>query len=421
MRCKAVIEAVFRQEAGRIVASLIRLSASFDLAEEALQDAFASALVSWPERGIPANPGAWVTAVAHRKLIDRARRQTRQMEKQAALLHEAKSAALDEDVSADEMSVTYPDDRLRLIFTCCHPALNREAQVALTLRTLGGLTTSELAHAFLMSEPTVAKRLVRAKQKIRDANIPYEVPSAQVLPERLESVQVVLYLIFNEGYTASAGERLIRNDLCGEAIRLTRILCELMPDEPENLALLALMLLHDSRRNARIDLAGRLVTLEEQDRSLWDCGEISEGVVLVEQALRLGPVGPYHLQAAIAAVHANARTAGATDWAQIAALYDELMKISPSPVVALNRAVAIALSESLEKGLSLIEEIGSSGALEEYYLYHAARADILRRLQHREESMKAYRRALALTRNAAEQEYLNRRLAGPSMPTGRTG
>ena len=412
---KAMAEAVFRQEAGRILASLIRLSASFDLAEEALQDAFASALVYWPVRGIPANPGAWVTAVAHRKLIDYARRQSRQMEKQAALQHEAKSAALDEDVTADEMSVTYPDDRLRLIFTCCHPALNQEAQVALTLRTLGGLTTSEIAHAFLMSEPTVAKRLVRAKQKIRDANIPYEIPSAQVLPQRLESVQVVIYLIFNEGYAATAGERLIRNDLCGEAIRLTRTLCELMPDEAENLALLALMLLHDSRRNARIDREGRLVTLEEQDRSLWDYGEICEGVGLVEQALRLGPIGTYQLQAAIAAVHANARTAGATDWAQIAALYDDLMKISPSPVVALNRAVAIALSESLEKGLSLIEEIGSSGALEEYYLYHAARADILRRLQHREESMEAYSRALALTRNAAEQEYLKRRLAAPTI------
>lgn len=408
---KAIAEAVFRQEAGRILASLIRLSASFDLAQEALQDAFASALVYWPVRGIPANPGAWVTAVAHRKLIDYARRQTRQMEKQAALLHEAKAGALDEDVSADEMSVTYPDDRLRLIFTCCHPALNREAQVALTLRTLGGLTTSEIAHAFLMSEPTVAKRLVRAKQKIRDANIPYEIPSVQVLPQRLESVQVVIYLIFNEGYTASTGDHLIRNDLCGEAIRLARTLCELMPNEPENRGLLALMLLHDSRRNARIDQEGRLVTLEEQDRSLWDCGEISEGVGLVEQALRLGPIGPYQLQAAIAAVHANARTAGTTDWAQIAALYDELMKISPSPVVALNRAVAIALSESLERGLSLIEEIGSSGALEEYYLYHAARADILRRLQHREESMEAYRKALALTGNAAEQEYLKRRLA----------
>lgn len=412
---KAVAEAVFRQEAGRILASLIRLSASFDLAEEALQDAFASALVHWPVRGIPANPGAWVTAVAHRKLIDYARRHTRQMERQAALQHEVKSAPLNEDISADEMSVTYPDDRLRLIFTCCHPALNREAQVALTLRTLGGLTTSEIAHAFLMSEPTVAKRLVRAKQKICDANIPYEIPSAQVLPQRLESVQVVLYLIFNEGYAATTGDRLIRNDLCGEAIRLTRTLWELMPDEAENLALLALMLLHDSRRNARIDGAGRLVTLEEQDRSLWNCGEISEGVALVEQALRLGPIGPYQLQAAIAAVHAKARTPGATDWTQIAGLYDELMKISPSPVVALNRAVAIALSESLEKGLSLIEEIGSSGALEEYYLYHAARADILRRLQHREESMEAYRRALALTRNAAEQEYLNRRLTAQTV------
>jgi RNA polymerase sigma-70 factor (ECF subfamily) len=271
---KSIAEAVFREEAGRIVASLIRLSGSFDLAEEAMQDAFASALVNWPARGVPEKPGAWIMAVAHRKLIDYARRQITRIEKQDALEHQTRSTARDEHVSADEMSVTYPDDRLRLIFTCCHPALNREAQVALTLKTLGGLTTTEIARAFLVAEPTLAQRLVRAKQKIRDANIPYEVPPAQVLPERLKPVQAVIYLIFNEGYATTAGEHLVRADLCAEAIRLARTLCELLSNEPENRGLLALMLLHDSRRNARVSSAGELVTLEEQDRSLWNREQI---------------------------------------------------------------------------------------------------------------------------------------------------
>jgi RNA polymerase sigma-70 factor, ECF subfamily len=406
---RAIAESVFREESGRIIATLIRLTGSFDIAEEAMQEAFASALATWPEKGAPDKPGAWITTVAHRRIIDHVRREQTRREKQDPLLYETELFARAES-QQDSHDMTYPDDRLRLIFTCCHPALNQEAQVALTLRTLGGLTTPEIARAFLLPEPTLAQRLVRAKRKIQDARIPYEVPSAQGMPERLESVQAVIYLIFNEGYIATAGDGLIRRDLCAEAIRLGRLLCDLLPNEPENLGLLALMLLHDSRRNARIGPQGELITLEEQDRSLWDRERIAEGIGLVERALLMRGIGPYQLQAAIAAVHAESRTASATDWRQIAALYRELMAIHSSPVVALNHAVAVAMSAGLEQGLALIEKVGSSGELDEYHLFHSARADVLRRLGRCNEAMQAYRRALELTANKAEQNYLRRRI-----------
>ena len=408
---KAAAERVFREESGRIVASLIRISGSFDLAEEAMQEAFASALANWPERGIPEKPGAWITAVAHRKLIDSARRQKTRTESQDALGYELQRAARQEEPSADELAVNYPDERMRLIFTCCHPALNREAQVALTLRTLGGLTTPEIARAFLVAEPTLAQRLVRAKQKIRDANIPYQVPPSHLLPERLEAVQTVIYLIFNEGYSATTGERLVREDLCAEAIRLGRTLCELLPQQPENQGLLALMLLHDSRRRARMNSEGQLVPLEEQDRSLWNREQIAEGSRLVQQALLRRAVGPYQLQAAIAALHCEAERAEQTDWRQISALYGELERISPSPVVSLNHAAAMAMGEGLQKGLARMDALAAAGELDGYYLLPAARADILRRLGQRAEAREAYRQALELATNRVEQDYLRRRLS----------
>jgi RNA polymerase sigma-70 factor (ECF subfamily) len=407
-QARETLEQVFREEYGRIIATLIRISGSFDLAEEALQEAFISAASKWELEGPPNNPGAWLTTVAHRRLLDAFRRDRTRTDKQPELAFETTRLQPYVEPELSEDTVEYPDDRLRLIFTCCHPSLTREAQVALTLRTLGGLTTTEIAHAFLLPESTLAQRLVRAKQKIRLARIPYEIPSVDRIADRLVAVQAVIYLIFNEGYAASEGQNLIRNDLCAEAIRLGRVLCELLPDEPENLGLLALMLLQDSRREARVNDEGELVTLEEQDRSRWDAREIEEGVQLVQRALRMRRIGSYQLQAAIAAVHAEAETADQTDWRQIVALYEELMRITSSPIVALNHAAAVAMGESLERGLSLIEAAGD--ALQNYYLFHASRADLLRRLNRFDEATAAYEIALSLTTNRVEQNYIRGRL-----------
>jgi RNA polymerase sigma-70 factor (ECF subfamily) len=405
---RATVEAVFRNESGRIIAGLIRVSHSFDLAEEAMQDAFAAAVISWQADGVPDNPAAWITATARRKLIDYARREQTRRNNEGQLLYEYESRT---SVIDDEMNQPFEDDRLSLIFTCCHPAINMEAQIGLTLRTLGGLTTPEIARAFLVPEATLAQRLVRAQRKIQQARIPYQVPAPGFLPERLSAVQKVLYLIFNEGYSASSGDSLIRRELCAEAIRLARTLLELMPNNPENMALLALMLLHDSRRDARSSSDGELILLEEQDRSLWRQDQIAEGIRLVERALGRRNPGPYQLQAAIAAIHSEAKTAAETDWKQIAALYEILSTTQASPIIALNHAVAVAMSEGLEEGLAMIDELGAGRELDSYRLYHAARADLLRRLGRNREAIESYRRALALTNNAVELRYLSLRLS----------
>lgn len=401
------LECFYRDESGRILAALIRMLGDFDLAEEAMQEAFTLALSHWPRDGMPAHPHAWLLTAARHKAVDHLRRRTRLEAKREEL---ERLEALERLPLSDEIDQNMSDDSLRLIFTCCHPALAVEAQVALTLRTVCGLSTEEIAHAFLAPVPTMAQRLVRAKHKIREAGIPYRVPPEDELPERLDAVMMVIYLVFNEGYAASSGQARIRRALCNEAIRLGRLLCELMPAEREARALLALMLLHDSRRDARVGLDGEIVLLEEQERTRWDQHEIREGLTLVESALRSGPAGPYTVQAAIAALHAQAPGSEQTDWRQIADLYERLLRTYPSPVVQLNHAVAVAMAEGPACGLRLLDELEARGDLRNYRLLPAARADLLRRLSRWAEAADAYRRAVTLVTNEAEQRFLWRRL-----------
>jgi RNA polymerase sigma-70 factor (ECF subfamily) len=410
------VERAFREESGRVLASLIRALGDFDLAEEALSDAFVAALETWPRDGVPRNPGAWITTAARNRALDRIRRARRQELKLAELERALVEGGGREDQVRHGSDSRLADDRLRLVFTCCHPALAMDARVALTLRTLGGLTTPEIARAFLVPEATLAQRLVRAKKKIREAGIPYRVPPDELLPERLDGVLAVLYLVFNEGYSATGGDVLVRRELCAEAIRLARLVAELMPEQPECAGLLALLLLQDSRRDARVGPDGSLVLLEAQDRERWDRAEVVEGLALVDAALSAAVgrgirSGPYVLQAAIAAGHARAPRPEDTDWPAIAHLYDALVVEVPTPVVELNRAVAVAMADGPGAGLALVEVLGAQGALDGYHLFHATRADLLRRLGRRADAARAYERALSLATNRAERVFLARRLA----------
>ncbi len=407
------ITLVFEQEAGRVLAALIARLHDLELAEDALQDACVLALEHWPEKGIPRNPGAWLTTVARNVALNRLHRDRTWEQKQALLKSVIELEQEDAGMSPDEI----PDERLKLIFTCCHPALAQEAQVALTLQTLGGLTTPEIASAFLVPLPTMAQRLVRAKRKIRDAGIPYEVPATDAVQQRLDTVLAVLYAIFNAGYMALDGNDLIRHDLCAEAIRLTHVLVDLLANEPtliedaEALGLLALMLFHNARRRARVGASGELILLEDQDRTLWDQAEIAAGTSILDRALAMRQPGPYQIQAAIAALHCQAVSYADTDWPQIVALYGSLYRIAPLPVVELNRAVAVAMAEGPEYGLRLLDALEDAGTLKDYHLFHAARADLLRRTGWLDEAQAAYQSALALCQNHTERAFFNRRLA----------
>ena len=405
-RAREMVDAVYRADSRRVLATLIRLLGDFDRAEEAMHDAFAAALEQWPREGVPGNPRAWLVSTGRFKAIDAMRRRARYDSSLTELAETLSSATVDPTETSDE---GVEDDRLRLIFTCCHPALTIDAQIALTLREVCALTTEEIARAFLVNPPTVAQRIVRAKGKIRDARIPYQVPSRDELPTRLDAVFHVVYLVFNEGYSASSGTSLTRCDVSAEAIRLGRLLVELLP-EPEAVGLLALMLLHESRRAARSTPEGELVLLADQDRTLWDRVLIAEGIALVERALSSRRFGPYTLQAAIAAVHAEAATADATDWAQIVGLYDVLARVDPSPVIELNRAAAIAMRDGPAAGLAIIDAILARGDLDAYHLAHSARADLCRRLRRIDEARAAYQRALELVKQEPERRFLERRL-----------